>query len=112
MRIDSGNNSVKKKKPTESENLGPDQMEPVVVPIDGILDLHTFNPGDLPSLLSEYLEACREKGILQVRIVHGKGKGIQRARVQSLLSKNPYVKAFQSAPEESGGWGATLVTLF
>jgi len=86
-------------------------MAPVVVPIDGILDLHTFNPKELPSLLNEYLSACHEKGIRQVRIIHGKGKGIQKARVQSLLAKNPLVKQFRTAPEDAGGWGATLVEL-
>lgn len=86
-------------------------MEPFIVPIDGTLDLHTFNPKELPSLLTEYLSACREKGIVHVRIIHGKGKGVQRARVQSLLKKNPLVKQFRTAPEESGGWGATLAEL-
>ncbi|MGD9367108.1 MAG: Smr/MutS family protein [Desulfobacteraceae bacterium] len=86
-------------------------MEPVVVPIDGILDLHTFNPKELPALLIDYLSACREKGIFNVRIIHGKGKGIQRARVHALLAKNPMVKEFTTAPEDAGGWGATLVTL-
>ena len=86
-------------------------MEPVVVPIDGTLDLHTFNPRDLPSLLPEYLSACHDKGILNVRIIHGKGKGVQKARVQSILSKNPLVKQFRSASEDAGGWGATLVEL-
>ena len=86
-------------------------MEPVEVPIDGTLDLHTFNPRDLPSLVPEYLWACREKGILEVRIIHGKGKGVQKARVHSLLKKNPLVKTFKSAAEDAGGWGATLVEL-
>lgn len=86
-------------------------MEPVVVPIDGILDLHTFNPRELPELLIDYLSACREKGIFNVRVIHGKGKGIQRARVHSLLAKNPMVKEFATAPGDAGGWGATLVTL-
>lgn len=86
-------------------------MEPVIVPIDGILDLHTFNPKELPSLLTEYLSACREEGILHVRIIHGKGKGVQRARVHSLLKKNPLVKQFATAQEDAGGWGATLVEL-
>ncbi len=86
-------------------------MRPVIVPIDGTLDLHTFNPKELPSLLTEYLLACQQEGIRHVRIIHGKGKGIQRARVHSLLKKNPQVKQFRTAPEEAGGWGATLVDL-
>lgn len=92
-------------RPTNSEN-------PVIVPIDGILDLHTFNPRELPSLIGEYLQVCREKGIFDVRIIHGKGKGIQKARVHSLLAKNPLVREFKVAPEDAGGWGATLVKLF
>jgi DNA-nicking Smr family endonuclease len=85
--------------------------DPVIVPIDGVLDLHTFNPKELPSLISDYLDACREKGIFNVRIVHGKGKGIQRARVHSLLARNPLVRRFRDASEEAGGWGATIVEL-
>jgi len=86
-------------------------MEPIEIPIDGVLDLHTFHPRDLPDLLSDYLEACHEKGIFSVRVIHGKGKGIQKARVQSLLAKNPLVQGFKDAPADAGGWGATLVTL-
>ena len=85
--------------------------EPVIVPIDGILDLHTFNPKELVPLLADYLNACHEKGVFDVRIIHGKGKGIQKARVRSLLEKNPLVKGFKDAPEAAGGWGATLVEL-
>lgn len=89
-----------------------DPENPVIVPIDGILDLHAFKPRELPSLLGEYLEACRAKGITSVRIIHGKGTGVQRARVHSLLSGNPLVRRFKNAPEDAGGWGATLVELF
>lgn len=83
----------------------------VVVPIDGILDLHTFNPKELRSLIGDYLEACREKGIVNVRIIHGKGEGVLKARVQSLLTDNPLVERFGDAPAEAGGWGATSVQL-
>jgi DNA-nicking Smr family endonuclease len=86
-------------------------MESIHVPINGTLDLHTFDPKDLPSLVPEYLQACLEKSILQVRIIHGKGKGVQKARVHSILAKSRLVKAFRSAPEDAGGWGATLVEL-
>jgi DNA-nicking Smr family endonuclease len=86
-------------------------MKPVIVPVDGTLDLHTFDPKELPSLLTEYLLVCKQEGIRHVRIIHGKGKGIQRARVHSLLKKNPLVKQFRTALEEAGGWGATLVDL-
>jgi DNA-nicking Smr family endonuclease len=86
-------------------------MKPVKVPIDGVLDLHTFNPGELPSLIDEYLSVCHEKGIFSVRIIHGKGTGIQKARVRSLLARNPLVRRFKDAPEDAGRWGATLVEL-
>lgn len=86
-------------------------MKPVEIPIDGVLDLHTFSPRDLPDLLRDYLDACREKGLVTVRIVHGKGTGFLKARVRSLLSKDPMVLEFKDAPEPLGGWGATVVTL-
>ncbi len=86
-------------------------MQPVKIPIDDILDLHTFKPKDIPDLLVDYFEACINEGIYSVRIVHGKGRGILKKRVQGLLEKNLMVKSFQDAPPEAGGWGATLVEL-
>lgn len=86
-------------------------MEPVEIPIDGVLDLHTFHPKELPDLLTDYLSACQDKGIFNVRIIHGKGKGIQKARVRALLSKSAIVAHMTDAPAEAGGWGVTLVTL-
>jgi len=86
-------------------------MEPIEIPIDGVLDLHTFHPKDLPDLLEDYLSLCLERGILSVRVIHGKGIGVQKARVRALLSRNPIVRGFKDAPEQYGGWGATLVEL-
>jgi DNA-nicking Smr family endonuclease len=86
-------------------------MEPIEMPIEDVLDLHTFLPKEIPDLLEDYLSACQEEGLLEVRIIHGKGKGIQKARVVSLLKKNPLVKSLRPAGEDAGGWGATLVTL-
>ena len=86
-------------------------MQPVKIPIEDILDLHTFRPKDLPDLLVDYFEACIDEDIYSVRIVHGKGRGILKKRVQGLLKKNSLVKSFQDAPAEAGGWGATLVEL-
>jgi DNA-nicking Smr family endonuclease len=86
-------------------------MDPVVVPIDGILDLHTFAPRDLKNLMQDYIDACLDSGIYDLRIIHGKGRGVLRARVRSLLARDPRVAAFMDAPAEVGGWGATRVTL-
>jgi DNA-nicking Smr family endonuclease len=86
-------------------------VQPVKMSIEDILDLHTFKPKDIPDLLVDYFEACINEGIYSVRIVHGKGRGILKKRVQELLKKNLMVKSFQDAPSEAGGWGATLVEL-
>ena len=86
-------------------------MEPVHLPIEDVLDLHTFNPKDIPDLLTDYFLACMEKNIFSIRIIHGKGKGILKKQVQGLLKKNPAVQSFKDAPIQAGGWGATLVEL-
>ena len=86
-------------------------MEPIRIPIEDVLDLHTFRPQDIPNLLEDYFTECLGSGIYAVRIIHGKGKGIQKRRVQGLLKRNPMVKSFCDAPPEAGGWGATLVAL-
>ncbi len=75
------------------------------------LDLHSFAPSETLSVVEEYLRACREKGILEVRVVHGRGKGLQRAAVRRLLRGLDWVSGFREAPPASGGWGATLVNL-
>jgi DNA-nicking Smr family endonuclease len=81
------------------------------LPIDGTLDLHTFQPGDVTDLVPEYLAACREHDIFQVRIIHGKGIGTLRRTVESVLSRLSYVESFRTAQEDAGGWGATIVML-
>lgn len=85
--------------------------EPVVVPITDELDLHTFAPREIPSVVEEYVRACREKGILRLRLVHGRGKGVQRAEVRRTLRSLPGVASFADAPPSSGGWGATVIDL-
>jgi len=86
-------------------------VKPVIIPIEDNLDLHTFQPRDIPDLLEDYLFECLKAGLYSVRIIHGKGKGVQKRRVQGLLQNNPLVSAFKDAPPEAGGWGATLVEL-
>ena len=81
------------------------------MPIEDILDLHTFKPDEVPDLLVDYFSACIDAGIYSIRIVHGKGRGILNKRVQGLLKKNPLVESYRNAPLQAGGWGATLVEL-
>ncbi len=87
------------------------EPDPIDMPIDGTLDLHTFHPRDLKTLVPDYLAACRDKGILQVRLILGKGIGVLRETVHAILKKLPEVISFQLADESGGGWGATVVHL-
>lgn len=85
---------------------------PVVeVPIEDALDLHAFRPRDVPDAVEGYLEAAAERGFAEVRLIHGKGRGFQRRRVQEILAAHPRVAEFFDAPPQRGGWGATLVRL-
>ena len=86
-------------------------MEPVEYPINGILDLHVFHPRDVKSLVPEYLHACRERGILRVRLIHGKGKGVLRRTVHAILDRLPEVDSYRLASEDASSWGATIVLL-
>lgn len=85
--------------------------EPVEYPIDGTLDLHTFQPSDVKSLVNDYIDECLARQIVHLRIIHGKGTGTLRRIVHSALSKNPHVLNYRLAGETGGGWGATLVDL-
>lgn len=84
---------------------------PVPVPIEDALDLHTFAPRDVASVVAEYLNAAAARGFREVRLIHGRGTGTQREIVRSALSRHPRVAHFADAPPERGGWGATVVTL-
>jgi DNA-nicking Smr family endonuclease len=97
----------------ESKPVGDDEADPAPIdlPIDGVLDLHTFRPQEIKELVPDYLQACRERGIFRVRIIHGKGIGNLRRTVHALLSRNPDVLSFALASEAFGGWGATIVHL-
>jgi dsDNA-specific endonuclease/ATPase MutS2 len=95
----------------QTDDEEPFGQEPVELPLDGELDLHLFRPRDAGDVVEAYLEACREKGVLDVRIAHGKGTGALRRRVHAVLTRLGMVERFWTADERSGGWGATFVRL-
>jgi len=88
-----------------------DEREPHRLPIDGVLDLHAFDPAEVKDLVADYLGECLRSGVLQVRIIHGKGTGALRETVHAVLRRLPSVSSFRPAGEDAGGWGATLVVL-
>ncbi|MCD6163632.1 MAG: Smr/MutS family protein [candidate division Zixibacteria bacterium] len=85
--------------------------EPIELPIDGTLDLHTFPPKEIKRLVPDYIDACLDEGIYQIRIIHGKGTGTLRAIVRGILQKHPAVIDFFHEEGSGGGWGATVVNL-
>ncbi len=89
----------------------PDPDEPVVLPIEDAIDLHHFRPREIPEVVDAYLDAARERGFREVRLIHGRGKGVQRARLRRMLADDPRVERFADAPPGRGGWGATRVWL-
>ena len=88
-----------------------DEPEPIEYPIDGTLDLHQFQPREVKDVVKDYIEVCLERGIYSIRIVHGKGIGVQREIVRSILEKHPDVISFRHEGGSGGGWGATVVDL-
>jgi dsDNA-specific endonuclease/ATPase MutS2 len=86
-------------------------QEPVRIHVTDILDLHSVPPKDVESVVEAYLEEARERGLKALRIIHGRGIGVQRETVRRVLGRTHYVAAFRDAPLEAGGWGATVVTL-
>lgn len=95
----------------EDDQELPDELEPVEVPITDVLDLHSFRPAEVPDVVRDYLDAAYEKGLRHLRIIHGRGIGVQRQTVRTLLGRDPRVEGFGDAPAEAGGWGATWVRL-
>ena len=85
--------------------------DPIVIEIRDVIDLHTFRPEDVPELLDDYIRACVEKKYSSIRIIHGKGQGFLKARVEGALKRHPLVASFKTAPHEAGGWGATIAIL-
>jgi DNA-nicking Smr family endonuclease len=84
---------------------------PVVIPIEDHLDLHPFQPKEIHGLVDEYLRQCKDAGFHKVRLIHGKGKGVQRNNIRKLLDDHAAVESFHDAPLEAGSWGATVVIL-
>ncbi|MBZ4660789.1 MAG: hypothetical protein JG766_2712 [Desulfacinum sp.] len=94
------------------EGGAPTSQDPILhLPMDGTLDLHTFRPEEAADLVRDYLEEAAAKGLRQVTIIHGKGRGVLRRRVRSLLAKHPLVAGFRDADPAAGAWGATVVRL-
>lgn len=85
--------------------------EAIELEITDVLDLHTFLPREVPDVVRDYLDAAYEKGLRKLRIIHGRGMGVQRRTVRTLLERDPRVRGFGDAPAEAGGWGATWVEL-
>ena len=81
------------------------------MPIEDSIDLHGFQPHDVLSVVADYLEEAVKRGFDEVRLIHGRGKGVQRANVQAMLAGHPLVASFRDAPAARGGWGATIVDL-
>lgn len=85
--------------------------EPVEIPISDVFDLHTFAPRDVKQAVEAYLEEAHRKGLTALRIIHGRGIGVQRETLRKILERTPWVVDYHDAPTEAGGWGATIVTL-
>ena len=85
--------------------------DPIRIPITGVFDLHTVPPKDVQEAVEEYLLEAHRLGLKALRIVHGRGIGVQREIVRAILARTDFVAGFQDAPAEAGGWGATIVTL-
>ncbi|MEW6719924.1 MAG: Smr/MutS family protein [Thermodesulfobacteriota bacterium] len=94
-----------------TEEAPPREPPPHRLPVEDFIDLHAFSPRDVVSVVEEYLEEAASKGFREVRLIHGKGTGVQRAAVRAALSRHPRVESFSDAPPEAGGWGATRVIL-
>ena len=91
--------------------MPPQDDEPLRIPITDVFDLHTVPPRDVRAVVEEYLLEAHHMGYRALRIIHGRGIGVQREIVRSVLAATPFVVEFRDAPAEAGGWGATVVTL-
>jgi hypothetical protein len=107
----SSNNDVDESGVAEENEEAVDPEMPVEIPVEDSIDLHPFPPRDVPDVVDAYLEVAVEKGFTEVRLIHGRGIGVQRDRVQSLLARHSLVSGFHDAPADRGGWGATIAYL-
>jgi dsDNA-specific endonuclease/ATPase MutS2 len=106
--------TLKRTPPPEiDDSLDPDNPfpDPIEIEITDVFDLHTIQPREVKAVVQEYLEQARDRGFRSVRIIHGKGVGVQREMVRSILAKTPFVIDWTDAPPDAGGWGATIVRL-
>lgn len=95
----------------EDSTVEPEPSTGLNLPIDGVLDLHTFAPADVKDLVRDYIGECRRRGVFELRLIHGKGTGALRETVHSVLRRMPEVESFRLAQGDAGGWGATIVRL-
>ena len=95
----------------DEEANDPDPDTPFELPVEEFIDLHPFPPRDIPDVVTDYLEAAHAAGFRELRLIHGRGIGVQRERVRSTLSKHPLVMSFSDATPDRGGWGATIAYL-
>ena len=107
--IDSLSRPARQSEPEDPADDEPFFQEPVEIPIEESIDLHLFRPSEIGDVVDAYLEAAFERGFDEVRIIHGRGRGIQRNRVRHHLERSLLVERFADAPGDRGGWGATLV---
>ena len=98
---------------SEDDSVDPNNpfTEPVVIEFSDVIDLHSIPPRQVRKVVEDYIEEAHRRGVEWVRIIHGKGVGVQREVVRSTLSRSPFVAEFRDAPAEAGGWGATIVTM-
>jgi dsDNA-specific endonuclease/ATPase MutS2 len=89
----------------------PDEGEPVRIPITDVFDLHSVAPREVEAVVEAYLEEAHRMGLKALRIIHGRGIGVQREMVRAVLARTPFVESFGDAPPQAGGWGATVVRL-
>jgi hypothetical protein len=103
----------------DGDDLGGDEVidpynpfpEPVVIEFRDFIDLHSIPPKLVRTVVEDYIEEAHQRGVRQVRIIHGKGVGVQREMVRTILARSEFVESFQDAPAEAGGWGATIARI-